>query len=69
MRFLGFLLRADKIIVDVITRNRQPIIERGSTVPMRYQRQVEFEFDQREVARADAVDPKRFLDGDFAEAP
>lgn len=62
-------VRDDKIIVELITRDLQGIIERGSTVQMRYKGQLEFEFDERDLAAADAVDLKRFFDDYFEEAP
>lgn len=50
------------IVLDILSREIRPTLEKGSTVQMRYKGQLEFHFDADFLKRASGADVRRELD-------
>ena len=62
-------VRDRTIVLEVVTRDFAPTIERGSTTQTRYKGQVEFEFDEGYLTTVTADDLRRLFDAYFEPLP
>ena len=56
-------VRDDVVVLDLVSRDVVPTLDKGSTVQMRYKGQVEFHFDHDYLRTATVDDLKQVFDG------